>query len=178
MKRCFLTSTVLFVMLTGRVWGQAAAPQMAGRESGENQFSVSVTLFTTLAAINAAGYDAGIDSPLNDQFQIRRQVRAELAKKEIKCLPQLREFYKAHRRPTTAADLGQYISFALLAGDAPTFALPGDSVPPDVEPIRGFSDLLAQFYKEADIEGLWNRSQQAYAAAIGQYQDSSDQHAV
>ena len=119
-----------------------------------------------------AGYDAGMDSPLNDQFQVRRQVRDELAKKKIKCLPELREFYKAHKKPTESADLGQYISFALLAGDAPTFTLPGDSVPPDVEPIRGFSDLLAEFYKDADIEGLWNRSQKAYAAAIGQYQDA------
>lgn len=170
LKRCFNVIAVLFALGVPPMWSQTA-PRQIQRDSTENQFSVSVTLFTTLAAINAAGYDAGIDSALNDAFQVRRQVRAELAKKQIASLPELREFYKAHKKPTSSADLGQYISFALLAGDAPNFTLPGDNVPPDVEPIRGFSELLARFYKDADIEGLWNRSQQAYAGAIGQYQD-------
>ncbi len=139
-------------------------------DSTENQFSVSLPLFTALAAINAAGYDAGMDSALNERFPLRSQIRSELAKKDLKCLPELREFYQAHKKPSESADLGQYISFALTAGDAPKFTLPNE-VPPDVEPLRGFSDLLARFYQEADIQGLWNRSQQAYVAAIGQYQD-------
>lgn len=141
------------------------------KDTSENQFSVSLTLFTTLAAINAAGYDAGVDSALNEHFQLRTQLRAELAKKEIKCLPDLRIFYKAHKKPSDSADLGQYISFALLAGDAPNFALPTTELPADVEPLRALSELMARFYKDADIEGLWNRSQSAYTAAIGQYQD-------
>ncbi|MBV8810414.1 MAG: hypothetical protein JO033_17225, partial [Acidobacteriaceae bacterium] len=112
------------------------------RDSGENQFSVSLTLFSALAAINAAGYDAGIDSPLNQDYKIRTQVRDELAKRSIGCLPELRTFYRQHKKASDAADLGQYISFALIAGDAPAFALPAGEVPPDVEPLRGFSELL------------------------------------
>jgi predicted negative regulator of RcsB-dependent stress response len=154
------------------LWGQTAPARVPQGESTESQFSVSLSLFATLAAINAAGYDTGIDSPLNDQFLVRREIRAELAKKTIASLPDLREFYKAHKKPTPGADLGQYISFALVVGDAPNFILPAADLPPEVEAIRGFSELLARFYKDADLEGLWNRSQQAYAAAIGQYQDA------
>lgn len=168
LKRCFYAAAILLAVTAPRVWCREAGFQ----GSHENQFSVSEALFTTLAAMNAAGYDTGIDSQLNDQFQVRRQVRAELAKKQIPSLAELREFYQAHKKPTDAADLGQYISFALLAGDAPKFTLPGDNLPADVEPIRGLSALLERFYKEADIESLWNRSQQAYATAMGQYQDS------
>ena len=40
---------------------------------GENQFGVSITLFTTMAAINAAGYDADVNSKAN--YPIRNQVR-------------------------------------------------------------------------------------------------------
>src|SRR5581483_10128294 len=88
---------------------------------GEHGFSVSSTLFSTLAAINAAGYDAGMDSPLNERYRVRTQVRAEIAKHTIPCLAELKAFYTAHKKASDAADLGQYISFALVAGDAPKF---------------------------------------------------------
>jgi tetratricopeptide (TPR) repeat protein len=159
-------------LFPGQTPSGQSGPIRAERDSTESQFSVSLSLFATLAAINMAGYDDGIDSSVNDQFLVRREIRAELAKKELKCLPDLRDFYKEHKKPTPSANLGQYISFALVAGDAPTFTLPTSDVPPDVTPLRSFSELLARFYKEADIEGLWNRSQQAYAAAMRQYQDS------
>jgi predicted negative regulator of RcsB-dependent stress response len=145
-----------------------AAPQ---KDPGENEFGVSLTLFSTLAAINAAGYDAGMDSPLNDRFKIRTQVREELAKRKIGCLPELKAFYKAHKSASDTADLSQYISFALVAAGPPNFELPS-TVPPDVEPLKGFSELLARFYKEANLEDLWNRAQKAYLVAISGYQDA------
>ncbi|HEY7304304.1 MAG TPA: tetratricopeptide repeat protein [Bryobacteraceae bacterium] len=125
-----------------------------------------------MAAINAAGYDAGLDSPLNQKFKVRTQIRDALAGRTIPCLPELKTFYQEHKKPSESADLGQYISFALIAGDAPKFELPSGDVPPDVEPLRAFSELLARFYKEANLEDLWNRSQAAYRAAMAEYQDT------
>jgi tetratricopeptide (TPR) repeat protein len=144
----------------------------AGQEAGENGFSVSISLFSALAAINAAGYDAGMDSPLNEQYRVRAQVREALLKENIPCLPELKVFYKEHKKPSAGADLGQYISFALLAGGPPDFKLPAGALPPDVEPLREFSELLARFYQQAKIEDLWNRSQPALNSAIGQYQEA------
>ena len=141
-------------------------------DSGESQFSVSLTLFSTLTAINAAGYDAGLDSPLNQKYKVRTQIREALAARKIPCLPELKAFYQEHKKASESADLGQYISFALIAGDAPKFELPAGDVPPDVEPLRAFSELLARFYKEADLEDLWNRSQGAYRVAMSEYQDA------
>ncbi len=129
-------------------------------------------MFTTLAAINDAGYDAGIDSPLNQQFKVRTQVRELLAKRDVPCLSELKEYYKQHKKASDTADLSQYISFALVAGDAPSFELPKGAVPPDVESLRGFSDILSRFYKQADIESLWNRAQPAYTTAMAKYQDA------
>jgi predicted negative regulator of RcsB-dependent stress response len=153
--------------LTVRAFPASAAP-----DANENQFGASRTLFAALAAANAAGYDTGIDSPVNAQYQLRTQIRGALASRQIPCLPELKAFYQEHRKPSEAADLGQYISFALVAGEAPKFALPAGELPPDVEPLRGFSDLLGRFYKEANIEDLWDRSQAAYNAAISGYQDA------
>ncbi len=141
------------------------------KDSGENEFGISITLFSTLAAINSAGYNAGIDSPLNDRFKVRTQVREELAKRNIPCLQELKTFYTAHKKASDTADLSQYVSFALVAAGPPNFTLP-PAVPPDVEPLKPFSELLARFYKEANLEDLWNRSQRAYLAAISQYQDA------
>jgi predicted negative regulator of RcsB-dependent stress response len=162
-----LLNLLTFALLAGSA--PAALAQRPG--GGENQFSVSETLFVTLAAINAAGYNTGIDSALNDRFKLRTEVREELAKRKIPCLPEIKAFYAAHRKPSGGADLGQYISFSLLAGDPPKFDLPTVELPPDVEPLRPLSELLARFYKEANIADLWRRSSSASEAAILQYQD-------
>ena len=167
-----LVATLLAISASGIYPPSASAQSAAPNGSGENQFSVSLTMFSTLAAINAAGYDAGLDSPLNQKYKVRTQIREALASRSIPCLPELKAFYKEHRKGSETADLGQYVSFALIAGDAPGFALPAGEVPPDVESLRGFSDLLARFYKEANLEDLWNRSQFAYQTAMSEYQDA------
>ena len=148
------------------------SPAGLSADSGENGFSTSITLFSTLAAINAAGYDAGMDSPLNERYKVRQQVRDALAKEKIGCLSELKVFYREHKKASDTADLSQYISFALIAGGPPSFEVPTGMAPADVEPLRGFSELLARFYKEANLEDLWNRSQPAYTAAIAEYQDA------
>ena len=159
-------------LLTFALLPTSAPRAWAQRPAGtENQFSVSQTLFATLAAINAAGYDTGIDSAINDKFKLRTQIRQELAQQKIPSLPEMKDFYRAHRKPSGGADLGQYISFALLAGDAPKFELPTGELPADVEPLRGFSELLARFYKEANLAELWRVSAKVYVAAISEYQD-------
>jgi predicted negative regulator of RcsB-dependent stress response len=147
----------------------AAVPQV--QQSTENQFSTSITLFSALAAINAAGYDTGMDSSLNERFRVRTEVREELKKRQIPSLAELKEFYQAHLKASGSANLGQYISFALIANGPPNFEVPTLQVPPDVAELKGFDELLARFYKEANLEELWNRAQPAYESAIGQYQE-------
>jgi predicted negative regulator of RcsB-dependent stress response len=159
----------IFPLLIALLTSLGCAVTLAGQSvSSENQFGVSVTLFTTMAAINDAGYDADLDSEAN--YPIRKQVREELGKQTIPCLSELKAFYRDHRKGTDTATLSQYISFALLAGEPPDFKLDAGDLPPDVQPLVGFSDLLARFYKEANINDLWRRSQPAYSAAIERYQ--------
>jgi tetratricopeptide (TPR) repeat protein len=154
------------------LFAQARSSAPPSLDSAENGFSVSPTLFATLAAINAAGYDAGIDSPLNEHYKVRTQIRNELASRNIPSLAELRAFYKEHKKPNETADLSQYISFAMFVKGPPDFDVPAGFTPPDVGALEGFNKLLARFYKEANLEDLWNRSQPAYAAAVGEYQDA------
>ncbi len=161
-------AALFFSLVTPLLSFGANSPAM--QDAGENQFDANITLFSVMAAINAAGFDAGINAPINARFQIRNQVRAELAKRTIPSLPDLKAFYQQHKKPNETSDLSQYISFALLADGPPDFAIHSVDLPEDVAALSGFGELLARFYKDANLAELWNRAQPAYNAGLGEFQ--------
>lgn len=133
------------------------------------QLDCSPSLFTVLAAINAAGYDADLASPNNDP--LREQVRQAVEASHAQVLADLRKFVTEHHQDNSTAELGQYISFALSVGDPPDFNFRYRDVelPPDVRKMQGFAPLLIRFYREANIADLWNQSQPAFERALTQY---------
>jgi len=135
----------------------AAASVARADQPAMGQLDSSPTLFTVMAAINAAGYDAG----LAHSHPLRLAVREELAKRNIPSLKAIRDFVLRHHMSDDEAELGQYISFGVTAGPPPNFEIKLRQVetPPDVVPLLEFSPLLAKFYKEAGIADLWKRSQ-------------------
>jgi tetratricopeptide (TPR) repeat protein len=137
--------------------------------SQEGQLDASPGLFTVMAAINAAGYAADLSSPNN--HPLRDAIRAELAKRNIPSLPAIKAIFDQHRKTDDTAELSQYISLALTLGGPPDFAvrLRNVDMPPDAAPLLGLSPLLAAFYKEANIENLWKRSQTAINQYIERY---------
>jgi tetratricopeptide (TPR) repeat protein len=148
----------------------SALPALATpAESG--QLDASPTLFTVMAAINAAGYKAEWSSPNN--HPIRSAIQDELAKRNIPSLGPLKEFFESHRKRTDAQELSQYISFALSCTGPPSFdfAIRDVEIPPDAIGLRELSKLLAAFYKEGNIEDLWKRSQPAIEQYIGRYHE-------
>jgi tetratricopeptide (TPR) repeat protein len=137
-----------------------AGASAARAQTGDiGQLDASPTLFTVMAAINAAGFDADLSSPNN--HPLRAQIRAELAKRNIPSLAAIRSFFEQHRKRNDTEELAQYISFALAAGPPPAFTLKVRDLelPPDVVPLKNLPPLLAAFYKEANIAGLWQESQ-------------------
>ena len=153
-----LNRLLLPCLLAVAFWAHADQPELG-------QLDASPTLFTVMAALNAAGFEAGLNSP--DNHPLRAAIRDELAKRNIPSLPEIKAFIAQHHRRTDAEDLSQYISFGLTAGGPPTFAIKvrDIEIPPDVVAIKDFSLLLETFYREAGIEDLWKRSQ----PAINQY---------
>jgi len=139
------------------------------RAADQGQLDASPALFTVLAAINAAGYDADIASTAN--HPLREAVRRDLAAKNIPCLAELKRFFESHRQRDGTAELSQYISFGLLVDGPPSFAprLKRNELPPDVMALDGFQPLLVRFYREAGIESLWKKAQPDIDAAIARY---------
>src|SRR5690242_4313488 len=68
------------------------APNLPAADEG--QLDGSPAIFTVLAAINAAGYDADLNSPAT--HPLRMAVRQHLASKQIPVLKQIREFVAEH----------------------------------------------------------------------------------
>lgn len=145
---------------------------MASPAAERGQLDASPALFSVLAAVNAAGYDAEIDSPSN--HPLREEIRRQLASRDIPVLYELKRFYAEHRRKDAWADLGQYISFALSVDDPPKFAYRMKQLyllPPDVIELAGFEKLMVRFHREAGIDELWQRAQPAFEQAIARYHE-------
>jgi predicted negative regulator of RcsB-dependent stress response len=152
-----------FVLLAGIAAAQGPAPQEQG------QLDASQSLFAVMSAINAAGYDADLQSPANSP--VREMVRRELASRNITVLPELKRFFAAHRQNDWTAELSQYISFALSVDGPPNFAFRyrPEELPPDVVRLDGFQELLVQFNQEANLAELWRKAQPAFDDAIARY---------
>jgi len=146
----------------------AFSARAATNERG--QLDASPALFGVMAAINAAGYDADLGSPNN--HPLRDAVRQEIAKRNVPSLPALKQFFAQHRKKNDTLELSQYVSFALSCSGPPAFSVNQRDldIPPDVSPLLDLSPLLASFYREANIEDLWNRSQGAIDQYAGYYQ--------
>ena len=164
---CFFPFLVLILLVltlglrTTRAQGQQ--PSSVVLDSNEQ-------LDTVLAAINAAGYDAGLGVDTGNTT--RDDVRARLAKDQIACLPDLRKLYADHHDPKdAAADLGQFVSLALFLDPPPRFGftVPEADLPPDARVLRGMVPLLRAFYEQADFPDLWARMRPRYAAEIERY---------
>ena len=121
-----------------------------------------------MAAITAAGYDADLDSP--NTSPLRNAVRAEIARRDVPSLARIKEFYQEHRKDNPTENLGQYISFALCINPAPDFSFRKDAdIPPDILHMGDLSRLLAAFYNEAGIAGLWKSAQPRIDQFIAAY---------
>ncbi len=139
------------------------------------QLDASPTLFTVMAALNAAGFDAGLDAPYS--HRLRKEVREEVARREIPSLGAIRQFVAEHRQPDATKELSQYISFALTVGAPPDFVLRKRDVeiPPEALKLQEFAKLLVPFYKEAGIAGLWQRAQPEIDEYIARYHTPATQ---
>jgi TolA-binding protein len=165
-----------FILTAGPAFAQALqnpAPAVPGGRlqdrSTENQLDADETLFTVMAAINAAGYDAGANSA--SAHPLRAYIRQQIAGKDLPSVRALKEFYIDHKHGDASEDLAQYISFALSVGPPPDFEfLAGTSrLPPDVRQLSELPTILSLFYDEAGIADLWKQSQPAIEEALTLY---------
>ena len=164
--------TIIFATAQTPEQGADSAPAPGAhleKAQTQNQLDADKTLFTVMAALNAAGYDAGANS--SAAHPLRAFIRKELAAKDIPSLRDLKYYYQSHHHQDPSEDLAQYISFALSVGPPPAFEFRygTSALPPDVRQFSELPELLNRFYDEANIEDLWKQSQPAFDQIVGFY---------
>ncbi|MBS1872452.1 MAG: tetratricopeptide repeat protein [Acidobacteria bacterium] len=137
----------------------------------KGQLDADPALFTVMAALDAAGYGTEANSPAN--HPLRKAVREHLQKVNAPSLKELKLFFAEHKLPDPGANLAQYVSFALSVEGPPDFKFryPLNELSPDVSPLQSLNELLAAFYKEANIEDVWEKSQPTIEQVLSAYQD-------
>ncbi len=137
----------------------------------QGELDVSPALFSVLAAINVAGYDVDLDSASTPP--IRKQIRDAILAKHLPVVDELKRFYSAHHQSSATGELSQYISFALSVDAPPSFEyrFKPELLPPDVKDLEALQPLLIRFYRDADLEELWKRSQPAFDQLLEQYHE-------
>jgi tetratricopeptide (TPR) repeat protein len=163
-----LIRSILLLGVIGSVLASSVLAQ-APPQAQPGELDASPALFTVLAAINAAGYDADLDSNANSP--LRKQVRDAIAAKHLESLEGLKKFFATHKQQNQIAELNQYISFGLTLNGPPDFEsrMKPEEIPMDVRPMAGFDHLIAEFYREAGIDDLWKQAQPAYDQLIAAY---------
>ena len=147
-----------------------AQAQAQPQNGAAGQLDSSVSVFTVLAAVNAAGYDVEIGSAVN--HPLRKILRDHLAKQDLVSIAPLKRFVRDHHQKDPGAELSQYISYALVISGPPNFGYryAQNALPPDVAALEGLTPLLVEFYKEAHLDELWKRSQPYFDEAIANFQ--------
>jgi tetratricopeptide (TPR) repeat protein len=149
----------------------AALPAIPQPQPEEGQLDISQPVFTVLAALNAAGYDDGIDSASN--HPLRKSLRDRIAAQNLDSVAALKRFIRDHHKPDPAAELSQYISYALVLKGPPDFSYryQSQTLPPDVAQLDGLTPLLIAFYREAHLDEIWKQLQPTFNQALAQLQE-------
>src|SRR2546428_11110908 len=123
-------------------------------------------LFTTMAGLNAAGFDVEFAS---EYHPVRQTVRKYAAEVDADLRLRLKYFYSSHKgQETDEAQLAKYISLAVSISDPPAFkpVTREEFLPPDARSVIGFADLLREYYEKAHISQHWTEVRPEYDRAI------------
>jgi len=119
----------------------------------------SESVFVMAAALNACGYDEGLQDSAPVRKRIRDEVNQALGKSEEArtardkvCL-----YIAQHRMTGTEKDISQYISLALYLTPPPEMETSEEltEMPPDSTQVVEIVPLLKDFAADVDLHGIW-----------------------
>ena len=119
----------------------------------------SEPVFLMASALNACGYDEGLDESAPVRKHVRDEINDALAKSEDArdkrdkvCL-----FIAQHRMTGGEKDISQYISLALYLTPPPDMETSADltEMPPDSTQVVEIVPLLKDFVAAVDLHGIW-----------------------
>lgn len=147
----------------------------APAQTTKAQLEVSETIFSVGAALNACGYDAGLDNSGPVRLAVRTDVigATRRSPEAAQALHAICVFQQDHLPPDPSMDIAQYVSLALEMGEPPDFApsIREADLPPDASRVLGLVPLLQKFYRAAGLHAIWQKHQADYGALVERFHD-------
>ncbi len=135
----------------------------------------SEPVFIMAAALNACGYDEGLQESAPIRQRVRDEINQALAKSEQArasrdnvCL-----FIAQHRMTGTEKDISQYISLALYLTPPPALETSAElpEMPPDSTQVVEILPSLRDFAAAVDLHGIWLTVHHIYDEEIDRLHD-------
>src|SRR5580658_4513918 len=158
-----------------QIYAQEKAPSLIDPAGPTISLISSEPVFVMAAALNACGYDEG----LNESDPIRKHIRDEMnqalaqsedarAKRDALCL-----YIAQHRMTGGERDISQYISLALYLTPPPELEITADltEMPPDATQVAEVVPILRNFVAAVDLHGIWLASHHLYDEAADKIHD-------
>jgi tetratricopeptide (TPR) repeat protein len=126
----------------------------------------SEPVFFMASALNACGYDEGLDESAPVRKHVRDEINQALAKSEDArdrrdkvCL-----FIAQHRMTGSERDISQYISLALYLTPPPELETSVEltELPPDSTQVAEIAPLVRDFAESVDLHGIWLATHHTY----------------
>jgi tetratricopeptide (TPR) repeat protein len=167
---------------SGQVFAQEKAPTLIDPAGPTISLISSEPVFAMAAALNACGYNEGLD----DSAPVRKHIRDEMdqtlahsedarARRDALCL-----YIAQHRMTGGERDIAQYISLALYLTPPPELELTADltEMPPDATQVAEIAPILRAFVAAVDLHGIWLATHRTYDEEIDQLHDPLTQMIV
>ncbi len=142
----------------------------------------SEPVFVMAAALNACGYDEGLEQSAPIRKHVRDEMNQALAqsedartKRDALCL-----YIAQHRMTGTERDIAQYISLALYLTSPPELEITADltEMPPDSTQVADIVPILRAFAAAVDLHGIWLATHHVYDEEIDKLHDPLSQMIV
>ena len=126
----------------------------------------SEPVFVMASALNACGYDEGLDESSPIRKKVRDEINGALAmsedarkKRDAVCL-----YIAQHRLTGSEHDISQYISLALYLSPPPDLETTVEltEMPPDATQVAEIVPMLKDFAAAIDLHGIWLTLHRAY----------------
>jgi tetratricopeptide (TPR) repeat protein len=138
---------------------QEKAPSLVDPAGPTISLVSSEPVFLMASALNACGYDEGLEESAPVRKRVRDEINQALAKSEDARAKRDRlcAYIAQHRMTGTERDVSQYISLALYLTPPPEIETSTDltEMPPDSTQVAEIVPLLKDFVDSADLHGIW-----------------------
>ncbi len=135
----------------------------------------SEALFDVAVALNACGYDSGLDNSDPVRMHVRDQVNeaTQQSAEAREARDRICSFIAQHRLGDSSHDLAQYVSLALYLTPPPDLSpsVEESDLPPDSTQVEGIVPLLQKFAQTTKLHVIWVENHATYDAEISRLHD-------